>query len=425
MAVIETPAGKPESLFRRYARKRREYYYFRLTIPGWTVLGGWGVSTSLGVYSIEMPIYLLVCAWTAFGVVALGVGWLWRPRVRLSGAPATKAIAGRPVRAVFHAVNTTGRNIYDLAIGVFGLPGELHLEDQDASVDCLPPGEGRELTLTITPKRRGLYPMPRVRAYSLFPFALCRTPAAQMTAPPLLVLPSFQPAAHIDVPMGTRYQPGGVVLTSNVGESPEYIGNREYHPGDPLRHIDFRSWARLAAPVVREFQEEYYNRVAVVLDTFVPGRKRPPAEGFPALEAAISLGATVSDGLSRGEYLIDLFAAGPELYVFRAGRHTAHLENIMEILACVDACRKDPFEVVAPALADELNAISTIVCIFLDWDKSRELLVRTAAEAGCSVKLFIVREGETSRPLAEAEAWTADVTQLTPAAVREGAWERL
>jgi uncharacterized protein (DUF58 family) len=225
--------------------------------------------------------------------------------------------------------------------------------------------------------------------------------------------------------MGFRYQPGGIALTSNIGESPEYIGNREYRPGDPTRHIDFRAWARLASPVVREFQEEYYNRIALVIDTFVPGRRRAPAEGFPQLEAAISLGATVADALSRGEYLIDIFAAGPQLYVFRAGRHTAHFENIMEILACVDACRSDPFETVAPALSDELNAISTVVCVFLDWDASRELLVRAAAEAGCSVKLLIVRQGETSHPLDAAEAWTADVTQLTPREVSTGGWERL
>jgi hypothetical protein len=77
--------------------------------------------------------------------------------------------------------------------------------------------------------------------------------------------------------------------------------------------------------------------------------------GLCRLEAAISLSASVADALSRGEYLIDLFAAGPELYVFRAGRHTAHFENILEIVACVEACRRNPFETIAPALADELT----------------------------------------------------------------------
>ena len=176
---------------------------------------------------------------------------------------------------------------------------------------------------------------------------------------------------------------------------------------------------------MREFQEEYYCRVALVLDTFVPRRLFVPRGGYPELEAAVSLSSSVADALSRGEYIIDIFAAGPELYVFRAGRHTAHLESVLEILAGVDECKRDPFEVVAPALADELGSISTVVCVFLDWDPSREALLRTALEAGCSAKTFIVRDKPTSHPYAPAEDWAGPITQLSLADIRNGGIERL
>lgn len=117
---------------------------------------------------------------------------------------------------------------------------------------------------------------------------------------------------------------------------------------------------------------------------------------------------------------MDVFAAGPELYVFRAGRHTAHLENVLEILACVGACRKNPFETVAPALAEELHNISGVVCVLLDWDKSRERLIRTAAEAGCNIKVLIVCAGETTEPLAGAAAYADSIAQFTPEAVHRG-----
>jgi uncharacterized protein (DUF58 family) len=261
------------------------------------------------------------------------------------------------------------------------------------------PGEHRSASIQLRPYRRGLYTLPPPRAYSTFPFNLTRDGRSQAEASTVLVLPHFHPLAGLDVPIGTRYQPGGIALTSNVGESPEYIGNREYVPGDAARRIDHRSWARLAKPVVREYQEEYYCRVALVLDTFVPRRRRSGRRGFAALEAAISLSASVADALSRGEYLIDLFAAGPELYVFRAGRHTAHFENILEIVACVEACHHNPFETIAPALADELTNISTVIGVLLDWDASRRVLARTAVEMGCSVKLLVVCDGETSEPI--------------------------
>ena len=177
--------------------------------------------------------------------------------------------------------------------------------------------------------------------------------------------------------------------------------------------------------MVREYQEEYYCRVALVLDTFVPRRVRIGAEGDPGLEGAVSLSAAVGDALARDEYVIDLFAAGPELYVFRSGRHTSHFENVLEILAGLDACRENPFGRVAPALAEELNRISAVICVLLDWDETRETMVRAAAEAGCAVKIAIVRKGPTSRPLDSAERWAHSVVHLSPEDVVEGRVERL
>ena len=139
--------------------------------------------------------------------------------------------------------------------------------------------------------------MPPVRAFSTFPLNLYRTPAGQSEPWTLLILPNFHPLQGIDVPIGARYQPGGIALTSNLGESPEYIGNREYVSGDSIRHIDFRAWARLSMPAVREYQEEYYCRIALVLDTFTGKEHAPSPDGFPDFEAAVSLTAAVADAL--------------------------------------------------------------------------------------------------------------------------------
>src|SRR5690606_31114912 len=114
-------------------------------------------------------------------------------------------------------------------------------------------------------------------------FYLGRSGKDAIPLPPIIILPSFEPLAGLTLPVGTRYQPGGIALTSHVGESPEYIGNREYVPGEPIRRLDFRAWARTGRPVVREYQEEYYCRVALILDTWIaPGRKAGPA-GFAEL----------------------------------------------------------------------------------------------------------------------------------------------
>ena len=53
------------------------------------------------------------------------------------------------------------------------------------------------------------------------------------------------------VPSGRRYQPGGIAMASKLGDSFEFIGNREYRDGDNLRDMDWRATARLSRPIVR------------------------------------------------------------------------------------------------------------------------------------------------------------------------------
>jgi uncharacterized protein (DUF58 family) len=397
-------------------------WQYRFTSGGKWMMAGLLISGLLGSASVQTPIYQIFCALLAFFCIDRMIGFRLRPKLGVRGTFPDKTTVGQIVVGRYTLVNQGRLTAYDLGLRFFRLPGSFEASEPEMTLGHLPPGESLSTTVALKPNRRGLYTLPRPRAYSTFPFNLSRDGRSCAAEPTLLVLPHFHPIVGLDVPIGTRYQPGGIALTSNVGESPEYIGNREYVPGDSARRIDHRSWARLGKPIVREYQEEYYCRIALVLDTFVPPRRRAGRDGFPDLEAAISLSASVADALSRGEYLIDLFAAGPELYVFRAGRHTAHFENILEIVACIDACRSNPFETVAPALADELTNISTVIGVFLDWDASRRQLARTAVEMGCSVKILIVRDGETTEPIDFDEG---SIVQLSIAQVRDGGLEVL
>jgi len=380
--------------------------------------------------SLEVPLYQLLFALAMPAFLAFGYALAMRPRVHLDARLPEKAVAGQAVTAHLTLTNLSpicGRDIQ--AEPAAAVP---YLEQTPAAPPMLlAPGATVHTRLTVLPRKRGLYPWPAMRVFSLFPFGLFRTAVRGGANTPrqagngmLLVYPRFTPLAGIDVPINARYQPGGIALSSQVGESPEYVGNREYRPGDSTRHLHHRSWARLGKPVVKEYQEEYYCRVALVLDTFVPAPRKPGPDGFPELEAAVSLSAAVADALGRGEYLIDIFAAGPELYVFRAGRHTAHFDNVLEILSCVDACRRNPFERVAPALADELANISSVICVLLDWDAGRERLMHAAAEAGCSTKVIIVRDGPTTLPWRDT-GHGGRFAQYTPAAVQAGKVETL
>jgi uncharacterized protein (DUF58 family) len=401
-------------------RYTRYLWRFKLTPGGrflfWSVL-----FTSMGVATVIIPVYQVFCVLLALYLVVWATNLMFRPKIKAQGHLQRRVTAGDELHANFQLTNESWRPAYDIMLWLVALPREIQLNSAHMVITRLGPGESASIPFVLRPTRRGVYALPDLRPISTFPFNLMRSGSSTFPLGNLMVIPRFHRIQEIDVPVGLRYQPGGVAMSSNVGESPEYIGNREYVPGEPAKRLDFRGWARLAKPVVREYQEEYYCRIALVLDTHLPHR-RIPVKGVPQLEAAISLAASVADSLSATEHLIDLFAAGPELYVFRAGRQLAHFDNVLEILAGVEPCRVDPFDRVAPAITEELSSITTAVCILLDWDKSRELLARTIIEAGCKLKLIFVRDTDTTMPVPND---FGDVTILNVEQIEQGGLERI
>ncbi|MBA3316012.1 MAG: DUF58 domain-containing protein [Planctomycetaceae bacterium] len=376
----------------------------------------WGICvTGMGTVSVLMPIYQLFFGLVMLLSIAATAGYFFRPHVLILGDFPDHGTAGRPLTAAFTLKNLRRLPAYDVGLNFLGLPEVFETELDRDMIPRLGAGESAAISVTITPKRRGRYQLPDLRAYSTFPFYLGRSGKVSKSVAPLIVVPNFEPISMLALPTGSRYQPGGIALTSHVGESPEYIGNRDYVPGEPIRRLDFRAWARTGKPVVREYQEEYYCRVALVLDTFVAPNRRAGSRGFEDLEAAVSLTAAVAEFLSGGEHIIDLFAAGPELHVFRSGRHTAHFENVLEILAGVEPCRDDPFAKLGPAVSDELLRISTAVVVLLVWNESRRQLLDRITEAGCRLRTFlIVRDSRNSMvdPTEIPECTVLDVADL-------------
>ena len=368
-------------------------WLYPFTPAGKVMMVALGVSAAAGSITDEMPIYQLPMTILVLVLVTSAVASMLRwLNVSIAGTWPDRVTAGQPVRVDFTVTNQSRWPLLDVAIDCFKLPSSWKVISDERMVPTLPPGQSVTLPIRVTPRRRGLYQLPPLRAFSTFPFNLFRNQLGRKESSAVLVLPKFESLARINLQVGHRYQPGGISFTSQIGESPEYIGNRDYMPGDSPRHIDFRSWARLARPVVREFQEEYFHRLGLVVDTFVPRRRFTWQRDDRALEAAVSLTASVAEVFSRGEHLLDVFAAGPELHVFRTGRNTTPIGTVLEILASVPACRENPFDRITAALSNELPHISSIVCIFLDWDDSRRRLVQAALDHGCIVKVVIIQQ---------------------------------
>jgi uncharacterized protein (DUF58 family) len=72
----------------------------------------------------------------------------------------------------------------------------------------------------------------------------------------------------------------------------EYHGLRDYRPGDSPRWIHWRTSARLGQPMVKEFEQQHEQDLAVLLDPWLPRSKVLPSQR-EALELAIKFVATV------------------------------------------------------------------------------------------------------------------------------------
>src|SRR5690606_15602284 len=77
-----------------------------------------------------------------------------------------------------------------------------------------------------------------------------------------------------------------------TAQQQEYHGLRDYRPGDSRRWIHWRTTARLGQPMVKEFEQQSDQDLAVLLDPWLP-RTRATAEQREAVERAIRFAATV------------------------------------------------------------------------------------------------------------------------------------
>jgi uncharacterized protein (DUF58 family) len=157
-------------------------------------------------------------------------------------------------------------------------------------------------------------------------------------------------------------------MAGSVGDSEEFVSVRDYRAGDPMRRIHWTGWARTQRPVVKEFQEEFFVRHALVLDTFAGG---PESDAF---EDAVSLAASFAATVDERDSLLDLMFVGNQAYVFTAGRGLAHSVQMMEILAGVDLHPEGKPEELTPLVLQHLGHLSGCILVLLGWDSARRKL---------------------------------------------------
>jgi len=361
-------------------------------------------AAAMDVYGTR--IYLL---WSAL-VGLLGAGILSRyayrlKNVRLELRAPERVSVGAPLRFTVVVHNDGAEDHAALrVVGPF-LPWDGRWLGEQPVFAHLRAGQSVSGEVRATFVERGDHHLDEFGVSALVPFGLALGPSSWGEGCRFRVVPRLAPVERVTLPLSQCYQPGGIAQASRIGEAMELVGVRPYRRGDPVRDLHALTWARTGVPHVREYQQEYFSRVGVIVDN---DRTVSTEAG---LEAAVSLAAGVVACLSRGEALIDVLVVDGQVHPLTLGRSLGHLDQALDVLAGVTPGNPlDPGDLLA-RLTPFLGQLSSVVLIteapFRAHDdrrakascRARQLLVRALEDRGvtCRVLRVTKRKGPAAQ----------------------------
>jgi uncharacterized protein (DUF58 family) len=396
----------------------------RFTVAGWMVLLALALTALMGPDTENNVAYQAFALLLCLIVAAMVSSWFYRARFSAQRLTPRFGTVGSPIPYRIQVKNLSkktqsglsllenledprpsfpdwraGKVAYDKRSRSFRVSGRPRRRSFEVAATravptpMIPPGHETEVRLELTPHRRGVLRFEGLTVARSDPLGLFRGFCKVSLPEAVLILPRRYPLPPIEFPGTMRYQAGGIALASNVGQSDEFVSLRDYRHGDPIRHIHWRSWAKTGKPVVREFEDEFFVRHALVLDTFTDD---PNSEIF---EEAVSVAASFACSVRTQESLLDLLFVGAESYCFTTGRGLGRSEQMLEILASVKPCVEPRFARLHHTVIEHARLVSGCICIFLTWDEPRQKMVKRLRDLGVPLLIMVVAEPGRREPL--------------------------
>lgn len=402
----------------------------RILPAGWVLGGLFFTSAYLTLGAGGGPVFLLVslCA----GISAISVPWALVRNARLQARRELPphATAGVPIRYSVVVTNAGKRKISRAwlaetppdprpALADFLLlrePGEHRRNAFDRSFAyfrwqwllvknrafsggksgreiTLLPGEAERVFIELTPERRGIIPLDDLRAGLPDPLGIVQR-FRKVPAPAgcLTVLPRRFPLPALELPGGNSMRIHGEATTNVRGGTGEFVGLRDYRPGDPPRNIHWKSWARTGRPIVKELEDTYYPRYGLVLDTF------SLAEDEEDFEGAVSVAASFAAGITDSETLLDLMFIGDEAIRVTAGRNVERTGKLLEALAAVKPVRTENFDSLGQLVRRHQEDLASCIVVLNGWDARRAEFLRTLSRDGLACVPIVISAAGSEAP---------------------------
>ena len=421
----------------------------RLTPAGWVVLGTAGAAAAAGLDTNQTVTYRAFTFLAALLLIAYGASLAFRarlvatrelPRYATAGERCvyrvtvanrgSRTLAGASVRERFRDPRPSydawkrtrepgeeRRNWWDRTVGYFRWRWQIERrtprEVERGELAALAPGERQELKLAFTPRRRGRIELAGLTVGRADPLGLMQGLARLPLAAHLIALPRRYRLPDIALPGRRKFQPGGVSLAASIGDSEEFLALRDYRPGDPLQRVHWKSFARTGKPVVKDYQDEFFERHALVLDT------GSPTGEDAAFEDAVALAASFVYTIDTQECLLDLLFVGSGVRAYTAGRGQLQSEHMLEVLAAVSPSEPSAFSDLARAMAGRRESLSSVILILLSWDEERRKLAAALQASGAEVRGLLVRAKDAA-PGASSEPTPRWLVTLHPGEIEAG-----
>jgi hypothetical protein len=320
-----------------------------------------------------------------------------RGKRRLSGAWLSDTPPDpRPNLADFTSLREPGeeeRNAFDRKFAYFRwqwiLLGNRLFSGGSSRVEIdLKKGEHARVFIDIIPLRRGVIRFDDLRVSLPDPFGLfqrCRKVKA--AAATLTILPRRFPLPKIELPGGAAFKISGEANTNSIGNSGEFVGLRDYRPGDPLRQIHWKSWARTGRPIVKELEDTFYPRYGLVVDTLSGERTDH------RFEEVISVAASFAASIDTSESLLDLMFIKDEAHIVTAGRGIERAEKLLEVLAAVSPERMENYHTLAQLILRHGDDLTSCLVIFNGWDEVRADFLKSLTSRGIICVPLVIGTG--------------------------------
>lgn len=251
-------------------------------------------------------------------------------------------------------------------------------------------GETRQCVMEIVPKRRGVVEFSSMRVLLPDPFGLFqRVRRVEQATNHLVILPKRYRVGGLQLPGSSRNQVGGEAMSMVNGQSGEFVGLREYRPGDPLRHIHWPSWARMGKPIVKEYEDVFFPRYGLFLDTAVR------AEYELVFEEAVSVAASFACAVDTRECLLDLIFMQQGTKVMTVGRGVDKVESMLETLAGVEPELAPNWSNLRSLVLKHGDGLTACIVVICDWSEERNAMLAAWRSSGLTLMVFYVCEDET------------------------------